>query len=162
MRYVISDTHFGHGNIIEYCNRPFDSVEEMNRALVENWNTTVSPTDSVLFLGDVRHHPSSMTAEEWLKRLNGNILVVRGNHDGGLSQNARVPVVESCVIQHGRYQFYCEHQPTKYSGWQIHGHVHDNAPLIDTERQLVNVSAEAVGYQPMPLDDIIHKIENAA
>lgn len=161
MQYVISDTHFGHENIIEYCDRPFASVEEMNRALVENWNTTVSPQDSVLFLGDVRHHPSPLTEWGWLRRLNGNKLIVRGNHDGGLSHNAPVPVVESCVIQHGRYEFYCEHQPVDYSGWQIHGHVHQNAPLIDRENQNVNVSVEATGYQPIPMDDIIHQIQNA-
>jgi len=158
-RYVLSDTHFGHGNIIDYCNRPFDNVEEMNNTLINNWNDKVDEDDSILFLGDVRHHPSLDSASEWLSRLNGNILVVRGNHDGNLPQNTHVNVVESCVIKHGRYQFYCEHQPVEYSGWQIHGHTHIGTPLIDRETQRMNVSVENIDYKTISMNEIVQKLE---
>ena len=47
-----ADAHYGHKRIIEYCDRPFESVDEMDRALIENWNEVVQPEDDVYFLGD--------------------------------------------------------------------------------------------------------------
>ena len=44
--YVTSDTHFNHKNIIEYCNRPYSSVEEMNKAIIDNWNSVVKDEDT--------------------------------------------------------------------------------------------------------------------
>ena len=46
--FVIADTHFGHSNIISYCNRPFKDTEEMDRILIKNWNETVSNRDVTL------------------------------------------------------------------------------------------------------------------
>ncbi|WP_128477277.1 metallophosphoesterase family protein [Halorussus pelagicus] len=53
MKFILSDTHFDHRNIINYCDRPYDSVERMNDALVANWNATVGEDDDVIFLGDL-------------------------------------------------------------------------------------------------------------
>lgn len=51
-RWFISDTHFSHANIIGYTGRPFQSVSEMNKKLMANWNALVEPQDTVFFLGD--------------------------------------------------------------------------------------------------------------
>lgn len=80
MRFFTSDTHFGHANIIKYCNRPFKSVSHMNQAIIENWNNVVGPDDTVYHLGDVALGPW----EDWdnsLSQLNGHITLVIGNHD---------------------------------------------------------------------------------
>lgn len=80
MRFFTSDTHFWHKNIIRYSNRPFDSVEEMNEAIIDNWNSVVGPDDTVFHLGDVALGPWS----EWagtLSRLNGYKILVVGNHE---------------------------------------------------------------------------------
>lgn len=163
MRYVISDTHFGHENVIEYSRRPFSDVEEMNETMVAQWNEKVSDDDTVIHLGDVRHHPGE-PANYWFDQLNGQILLVRGNHDSGIGQNASVHTVNSATIQHGRYQFYLEHEPVGFSGWQICGHVHQSDmtlyPFINPERKTVNVSVELIGYEPLALDRLVQVLDH--
>jgi len=79
-RFFTSDTHFGHQRIIELCNRPFSSVEEMNEAMIERWNAVVRPTDTVYHMGDVA---MGRIAESLplVGRLNGRKKLVPGNHD---------------------------------------------------------------------------------
>ncbi len=80
MRFFISDTHFCHQNIIRFCDRPFADVEEMNEALIDNWNSVVSGDDTVYHLGDV----ALGKWVEWdsiLTRLNGYKVLVVGNHE---------------------------------------------------------------------------------
>lgn len=84
--WFISDTHWGHKNIIQYSNRPFASVEEMNEKLIDNWNRNVKTGDTVYHLGDF----SFQSYKEFvptLLRLHGNIHVVLGNHDQNITKN---------------------------------------------------------------------------
>lgn len=51
--FFVSDTHFNHRRIIDYCVRPFGSVKEMNQGIIERWNSIVHDDDTVFHLGDV-------------------------------------------------------------------------------------------------------------
>ena len=78
--FFTSDTHFNHTNIIQYCQRPFKSTDEMNEAMIDNWNSIVGEDDTVFHLGDF----CLGGAAEWnkiLNRLNGRIYLILGNHD---------------------------------------------------------------------------------
>jgi len=79
-KWFTSDTHFSHTNIIKYTGRPFATVEEMNRTLVDNWNKCVGVDDQVFFIGDFGlgdvEHLHSICSE-----LNGNKICILGNHD---------------------------------------------------------------------------------
>ena len=79
--WFTSDLHIGHQNILSYCpwNRPFDAIEEMNESLVEMWNKDVKEGDLVYFLGDFAMKFTFV--EEFLPRLNGDKVLVSGNHD---------------------------------------------------------------------------------
>lgn len=80
--FFTSDTHFFHKNVLKFCpiTRPFETVDAMNEALVEKWNARVKPNDIIFNLGDFSFGKAEQT-ETILKRLNGNIFLVRGNHD---------------------------------------------------------------------------------
>ena len=78
--FFTADTHFGHRNILEYENRPYSCIEEMDEALICNWNRAIGPRDTVYHLGDVSAHKIDKT-REILGRLNGKIYLIQGNHD---------------------------------------------------------------------------------
>lgn len=78
--YLTSDLHLGHRNIVEKGWRSFSSVEEMNKTLIENWNSVVLPTDQVLVIGDFAMGQLAETLP-LANRLNGWLLLCPGNHD---------------------------------------------------------------------------------
>lgn len=77
--YYTSDPHWGHKNVIEYCQRPWNSKEEMNEGLVKLWNEQVNPQDLVYIIGDFSLSPKA--AQEFAPRLNGTKILICGNHD---------------------------------------------------------------------------------
>lgn len=68
MIYLISDLHLDHKNIIKYCNRPFSSVEEMNGAIIDNWNEVVKESDFVYLVGDLAFGWKKTKMRYWLKK----------------------------------------------------------------------------------------------
>jgi calcineurin-like phosphoesterase family protein len=74
-----SDHHFDHANVIKYCERPFKTVEEMNETMVERWNSKVTNEDLVHYLGDFCLNKAGL---RFRNRLNGEIILHPGNHDG--------------------------------------------------------------------------------
>ena len=79
--FFTSDLHFGHLNVINYCNRPFKSVQEMDETLIKNWNKVVSPVDKVYVLGDFFMYHKKDTLRNILAQLNGTKILIKGNHD---------------------------------------------------------------------------------
>ena len=131
--YFTSDTHFNHANIIGFCSRPFKNVNEMNEALIANWNRVVGVDDIVFHLGDFCLGGSV----EWtnvLNRLNGKIYLIVGNHDMKNLRQSYYDRFEEIVMQKhieiGKQKIYLNHCPFLcYGGaykdtWQLFGHVH--------------------------------------
>lgn len=79
--WFTADTHFGHTNIIKYCNRPFKDVVEMNETIISNWNNFVKKGDLVYHLGDFCFGRNDLEFDMYFKRLNGLIIFIKGNHD---------------------------------------------------------------------------------
>ena len=80
-RWWTSDHHFGHANIIKYCNRPFASADEMNKAMVNRWNDLVADDDEVWIVGDLVLGQLTVNLSAHVWRLKGRKILVPGNHD---------------------------------------------------------------------------------
>lgn len=99
--WFTSDPHFYHKNVIEYCGRPFSSVEEMNEKLIQYWNDTVSPDDVVYCLGDFSL--AIRPVELYTPRLNGHKILIAGNHDWCHPSNKKSKTVEKANKVRNRY-----------------------------------------------------------
>ncbi len=78
----IADTHIDHDNIRRLSNRPFNTVEEMDKTIISNWNSRVTDNDDVYILGDFSY--KSKAPIVYLKQLNGRKYLIVGNHGSKL------------------------------------------------------------------------------
>ena len=163
VKWVISDAHFGHFNILSYCNRPFKCTEEMDETIIQNWNNTVSNDDTVYFLGDFAFGKGSkQKLIEYLPRLKGEIILIKGNHDRETTTwYKRHGVSEVYGGEYYKYKPYVilSHRPypIKAPYINVHGHIH-NLQSLEPRTVYVNVSVEAIDYTPIDLDLLIERM----
>ena len=130
--FFTSDTHWGHFNISKYCHRPFNSRSEMDNALIDNWNKVVPQDGIVVHCGDfmLPHKEDIKEYEKILKKLNGNILLCRGNHDRiPLSiepQGKLIAVVDIAMAYVDKVKIMASHYPMLAypADYQVFGHIH--------------------------------------
>jgi calcineurin-like phosphoesterase family protein/2'-5' RNA ligase len=161
--FFISDLHLDHANIIRYCNRPFESVYDMNNFIVNNWNKTVRRNDVVYFLGDMAYGRGSRKISYWLNKLNGNIIFIKGGHD----RSKRIKFYDKLILDYAGHRFLLMHDPKEvpqgWKGWVIHGHTHNNKPeypLVDKKNKTINVSVELLNYEPLSMDGLLKLISS--
>jgi len=171
MIYFTADLHFGHENIITFCDRPFDSVEDMNKALIKNWNATVQHDDEIYIIGDFTNNNGQ--AKRYLPILNGKKYMILGNHDKFLRESDESYVwfewvKEYAVINCKGFKWILFHYPIAewagfYSGSiHLHGHIH-NRPVSSSwnpsKVRSFNVGVDVNGFKPVSIDEIIRRVE---
>jgi len=169
--WIVSDTHFGHANIINYANRPFDSLEEMNDELIRRWNERVKPADSVIHLGDFCFKNSAggksgegdlKDSEYYLKQLNGRVTILEGNHDAHNSVRSHI---KSIVLDYGRKNIFCVHNPVDANfeyELNLVGHVHrnwkikeyDDAEKTGKRGWIINCGVDIWDFRPITVEEI--------
>ena len=170
--FFTSDTHFDHKNVIQYSNRPFQTVDEMNMAMVEKWNSVVTNNDTVYHLGDftlgdIRHFT------KWVSKLNGNIKILPGGHDHlwlkDFEASEKVEVVAPLVsvefpeIMNGQYAqvvVLCHYSMqvwdrSHYGAWHLFGHSHGNLPGIGLS---FDVGVDCTDFAPFSLGQVAIKM----
>jgi calcineurin-like phosphoesterase family protein len=178
--WVISDTHFGHANILNFMDDDgnlirgdFENVDHMNECMIDNWNSVVKNGDSVYHLGDVFFGPKENFEGLWPK-LNGSKRLIVGNHDdikylagGGFFKKvmmwrmwpefgllmSHVPVHESSLKIFVKHKGYEEGDvgDVQEHLMNIHGHIHQNPSPSPNHR---NVSVEAINYTPVNIEEL--------
>lgn len=166
--WFTSDLHLGHANVIKYSNRPFKDVEEMNSALVDNWNSVVRPGDLVFCLGDFAFCDEDK-AIKYAKRLMGNKYLIFGNHDKRLRKNKEflsqwiwARDLESISVE-GQKVVLCHYAMKVWAGshknsYQLFGHSHGS--LKDDPNSLsLDVGVDNWDYYPASFEEIQKKMK---
>ena len=159
--FLISDTHFNHKNIIQYCDRPFHTVGEMNELIIYNWNKVVGEDDIVYHLGDF----ALGDRDECIsigQRLNGHKILIRGNHDhasDSIYLNAGFETIykKPIDIEYGGRSIHLSHHPQQENNkvdFSIFGHIHNHHDEYIVPKTFC-VSVERINYTPILLDNII-------
>ena len=173
MNFYISDTHFFHHKIISLCNRPFADDDEMTLKLIENWNSVVSPYDTVYHLGDFSWGTYEMNLSVF-SRLNGTKHLIIGNHDFEDTTNlpwasvspymeinengVKVVLFHYPIVEHNRF---FRNSPEKIKSVSLYGHVHstpDNIKYNKVNPYSYEVGVDLNNFTPVTLNQIIKKI----
>lgn len=168
MIYFTADTHFDHANIIRFCNRPFATVEEMNEALIANWNHKVHGNDTVYILGDMFFRTTD--PEPILRQLKGRKHLITGNHDSQWMKKVDMdrwfasvqPYLETSDGQHTLTLCHFpmvswNHQSRSY---MIHGHIHENTdmdywPLLVARGHVLNAGCDINSFEPVSFQELV-------
>ena len=172
-RYFTSDQHFGHTNIIGYCNRPFATTEEMDAAMIANWNSIVEDEDEVYTLGDFTCNGGLKRITELCEQLRGIKHLIRGNHDrhnprefikAGFASCSQNLVLETCI---GIPSLLClRHKPIRepekrtHPHWIVNGHVH-NHWTVRRDIKHINVGVDVFAFKPITERRLVNIIERA-
>lgn len=176
--WFTSDLHFGHRNVLGFCDRPWVDEKEMQAGLIENWNNNVSDNDVVFVLGDTFWFNDSRTIKKVLDQLKGkDIYILPGNHDDFESYHRVVdPRIHLCAdvvccwfTQEGqpKREVWISHYPMmtwphrENGAWQLFGHIHSRPGRdegVDQDLQLhwnqTDVGCDYWGWKPVSLDHL--------
>ena len=176
MIYFISDNHWGHKNVIQMADRPFDNIQQMNTYMIDMWNDVVGEDDEVYYGGDFMYkmNPKDFVRNV-LNNLNGKIYLLIGNHDERYLNKymerlewAKDRFELKYIHEEKEYKFILDHYPLySWKGmWRntilIHGHTHHNTDDLyyETIGHKININCEFLNYKPISIIELINKFNN--
>jgi len=162
--WFTSDSHYGHARVIQYSNRPFKDIEEMDWAMVERWNAVVESHDRVYHLGDFSFRKPEISAKI-ASMLNGQKFLIEGNHDHSQNIKAIAPhfvwvkeyfelSIADADVNGGKQKIILAHYPfltwnkSHHGSWHLHGHCHGTLrPDVGARR--LDVGVDCHNYTPI-------------
>lgn len=172
MIHFTSDLHLFHRNIIKHDNRPFTSLDHMHEQIVNNWNSSVKPEDTVYLLGDLALHTSNKV-KPIVNSLNGTIHFIMGNHDKlkevvklgrfeTISDYKELTLEDNTKIVMSHYPLLVWNAHHK-GAWHLHGHCHsslmENVPMY-YKRKVIDVGCMNNNYTPLSLEEVKIVMDN--
>jgi calcineurin-like phosphoesterase family protein len=168
MIWFSSDYHIGHENIIRFAERPFADAAEMWEGIVKKHNEVVSKGDTVYLVGDTFWDKAHYTAEEmmrFIQRLNGNIILIEGNHDErSLRKFKNIPqIVET---KFGDIPITVCHYPmlswpkSYHGSVMVHGHTHQHNKLTRIPLRLVHIGVDSWDFYPASAEQVCAAVAN--
>jgi calcineurin-like phosphoesterase family protein len=169
--FFTSDHHFGHANIIKHCNRPWNTVAEMNEGLIERWNERIKPEDTVYHLGDLSFTKPKLVSS-FLEHLNGRKHLIRGNHDNKVDLYSHFfeSVRDYRVLRWEGEIIVLMHFPiSSWEGmhkgtWHLHGHSHGthqrSLPLSTEHGPSLDVGVDCHNWYPLSFEEVREKLKD--
>ena len=171
--FFTADLHFGHEAILEFCDRPFKDINEMNRTLIDNWNARVTNDDHVYIIGDLyyggRDAKGVDEAIKIVEKLNGILHLVAGNHDFPYLKNMGYHYLFADVdqvryLKHGDDNlFLCHYPMAEWSGyyrgsWHIYGHIHNAKntayEYMRSQERALNAGVDICSFMPVTFEEL--------
>lgn len=176
--WFTSDLHFGHRNVLRFCNRPWDDEKQMGVGLIENWNSVVGDNDIVFVLGDTFWFNDSRSIKKVLSQLKGkDIYILPGNHDDFEAyhrvDDPRIhlcaDVVTCWITENGKpkREVYLQHCPAatwphrENGAYHFFGHIHSQEGRtegVDQDLYLhwnqLDVGCDFWDYEPVELSTL--------
>lgn len=158
MYYFSSDHHFGHHNVIKFCNRPFNNVTEMDIELINRHNSVVNKNDTVIIIGDFSFYNKRKTYDI-IKQLNGQLIFIRGSHDRWLKPyNKHHEIWQKYFPEINNHIICCHYQMkswpySHYNSINLYGHHHGNSI---PEGKQHDIGVDTNNYYPYSLTEIIN------
>lgn len=169
MIYYTADLHLGHTNVISFDGRPFESAEEMDRILINNWNSRVTKKDRIYIAGDLIYR-SEKPPEWYLKQLNGLKYLIIGNHDKAILSSEKAQGYFEAIdkmmhITDGKKQICMCHFPiVEWNGYfrghyHIFGHIHNAKnrayEVMREEERAFNAGCMINQYIPVTFEELV-------
>jgi len=161
MIWFTADEHYGHTNIIKYCNRPFSSIEEMDKTIIDNFNAKVKSGDAVYHLGDFTLKEYER-AKEYMHKLNGCHFFIIGSHDkwiveGGECRGTYLKEIK----ENGKVIVLCHYAmrvwpKSHYGSWHLYGHSHGKLLSYGLS---YDVGVDNNNFFPVSFDEIKEKMK---
>ncbi len=168
--WFTSDQHYGHSNIIRFCNRPFNDVHEMNESLIKNHNSVVKTDDIVYYLGDFGFMDVDKL-KNILVRLNGQKILIYGNHDKvikgavGAFKSLFLHMTDYLEINvYGNKIILCHYPMLSWNGSgrgsiMLHGHSHGTSEYGNLKNsKILDVGVDCHNYAPISAKEIFSKM----
>lgn len=164
--FFTADTHFGHKNIIKYCNRPFSSIEQMDDQLIKRWNSKIGKNDTVFHLGDFCFGNNDKDFDKYFYALNGKIVLIKGNHESLAWQN-REKFSSYCAGYYdatiGKQEIIMCHyamvvwNKSHFGTWHLYGHSHGMLPDNPNSRS-IDCGVDTNNFYPYSFEEISTKM----
>ena len=164
MIWFTSDFHLGHMSAIRMCDRPFETVEEMNEALIGNFNRSVKKNDTVYILGDIAHRISVVEVNQLISRLNGKKILCKGNHDKKYNPELFEGMYDFLEVALNGINISLMHYPmmswpkSRHGSLHLHGHIHSKGDYNLQQKEdgilRYDVGVDANGFYPVSIEQI--------
>ena len=151
--FFTADQHYGHKNIIKYCQRPFNVLDEMDEILIQNHNEIIKKNETIIHAGDFAWVKTHSQANKYINRLNGNHIFLKGSHDKWMK--GKNQIWEKII--YGKFIVICHYAMrtwarSHFNSWHLYGHTHGG---LEPQGKSWDIGVDNNNFYPVSFNQIV-------